>query len=270
MKYFQRIVFFSLFLFFLILSSAQESPEKFLTEKRTGEIIYLNKKTNQTRSKLTFKLEPFKSDEKIIYSYSALGAGDYDKYKTVTWEIKAELEEKGGYVYPLTSLRTIKDSQGNIIIKYQKRFDYEAKKIYYKAFDAIGKVIKEKELRLRNKTIDDATMGYSFSVFVANRDQKDYRRCYIVSDKGKVYKTKIKAIGPQDLEIAGKTIKAIKFQLIYDLGVASSAVGAFIPKTYVWCTQAPPYLWLQYEGLETGLGSTNVRIYLSKSSLPLQ
>lgn len=42
------------------------------------------------------------------------------------------------------------------------------------------------------------------------------------------------------------------------MGLFTGLVGVFIPPTFVWYSEEPPHNWLQYEGLETGLGSAHV------------
>ena len=239
-----------------------EFPKSFMEEyeNRKGACVY--KKTLQLRSNLTSSINRFSRDGKIFYKYTEHGKGDYDKYQDVTWEIDAEMEEKEDFLYLLYANRIIRDKEGNIIVKYEKQFDYEKRKIHYISSDGKGNIIKKKNFPIKGKTTDNITLSYFLKTFVAHRSDKSYRSFYLISSEPRLYRIQIKVIGSEDLELPIGKIKAVKLRLIPDLGLLTGLSGVFIPPTYVWYTEQPPYIWLQYEGLETGLGSSHVVVYI--------
>ena len=81
-------------------------------------------------------------------------------------------------------------------------------------------------------------------------------------EKSTRYRINIKVLGVEELDLPTGKIKAIKLRLIPDLGLLTGLSGAFIPPTFIWYTEAYPYMWLQYEGLETGLGSSHIKTYV--------
>ena len=249
-----------LFLLILILAlSCKAYAEEH--GNRKGTCVY--KETLQLRSNLTSSINRFSRDGKIFYKYTEHGKGDYDKYQDVTWEIDAEMEEKEDFLYLLYANRIIRDGEGNVVVKYEKQFDYEKRKIHYISSYGKGNIIKKKNFPIKGKTTDNITLSYFLETFVAHRSDKSYGSFYLISSEPRLYRIHIKVIGSEDLELPMGKIKAVKLRLIPDLGLLTGLSGAFIPPTYVWHTEQPPFIWLKYEGLETGLGSSHVVVYIS-------
>ena len=75
----------------------------------------------------------------------------------------------------------------------------------------------------------------------------------------------IKPIGKEILDLPSRKVEAIKLRLIPNLGLLTGVIGSLIPPTFVWYIDQAPYEWLQYQGLETGIGSTHIKTYLFNS-----
>jgi len=221
------------------------------------EITYVDKKSGEFRSKLTVSLKKISDGYKI----SSFGKGGYDKYQDVTWETKAEMEDRKGLLYPLYSITIIKNATDDISIKQEKRFDYDKRKIFYSASDSEGNIIKKTTFPIKGLTTESATMTYVLKAFIANRNDKTYRDIYLLSDRAKLYRVTIKPMGKEILDLPSGKIEALKLRLIPNLGILTGVIGSLIPPTYVWYIDQPPYKWLQYQGLETGIGSTHIRAY---------
>ena len=248
-----------LFLLILIFTLSCTSYAEDYHESRSG--TYVLKKTLELRSNFSSLVKRFSRDGKVFYKYTEEGDGDYDKYLNVTWNIDAEMEGKEDLVYLLYSNRIIRDKDGRVVVKYEKRFDYDKGKIYYTSSDAKGNIIKETTFPIKGYTTDDATMGYFLKTFVAHRDDKKYRRFYLISNEPSLYNITIKVIGTEVLELSTGKIRAIKLRLIPNFGILTGLTGALIPPTYAWYSEKPPYVLLQYEGLEAGLGTSHIVAY---------
>jgi len=254
-------IFNILFLLILIFTLSCTSYAEDYQEARSGS--YVLKGTSDLRSNFSSLVKRFSRDGKIFYKYTEDGNGDYDKYLNITWDIDAEMEEKEDLVYLLYSNRTIRDKDDRVVVKYEKRFDYDKGKIYYTSSDAKGNIIKETTFPIKGYTTDDATMGYFLKTFVAHRDDKRYRRFYLISNEPRLYNITIKVITTEVLELPTGNIRAIKLRLIPNFGILTALTGALIPPTYVWYNEEPPYVLLQYEGLEAGLGTSHIVAYIS-------
>ncbi|MFC1666329.1 hypothetical protein ACFL0P_00465 [Candidatus Omnitrophota bacterium] len=230
-------------------------------ENRKGSYVY--KKTSQPRSNFSSFVKRFSRDEKVFYKYTEHGQGDYDRYLNVTWEIDAEMEEKEDLLFLIYSNRIIRDKVGEIIVKYEKHFDYDERKIDCISSDDKGEIIKKKTFPIKGYTTDNITLSYCLKTFVAHHDDKTYRSFYLISSEPRLYRITTKVIAHEVLELPAGKINAIKLRLIPNFGVLTGLTGALIPPTYVWYTEKPPYTWLQYEGLEAGLGTSHIVVYIS-------
>lgn len=236
---------------------AEEMSSSFMPETETKEIIYVDKKTNEFRSKLNVSLKKISE----VYHLSSTGKGAYDEDQDVTWETKAEMEDREGLLYPLHSTTIIKNTTEGVNIKHEKRFDYEKQKIFYSVSDSQGNIIKEAIFPIKGLTTESATMTYVLKAFIAHRNDRTYRDIYLLSDRAKLYRVTIKPMGKEILDLPSGKVEAIKLRLIPNLGLLTGIIGSLIPPTFVWYIDRPPYKWLQYQGLETGIGSTHIRAY---------
>ena len=237
---------------------AEEVSKAFMHENENGNIVYINKETSSQRSKSAFSTERTIEDNRIIYKYTARGEGDYDEYKNVVFDIEVKMEEKNGFLYPIYSFNSIKNKDGSLLARYEKNFDYTKQKIYYTVSNAKGTVIENIVFPMKGLTVDGPTMIHFLKTFVAHLGEKSYKTFYLISEKGQLYKINIKNVGVEILELPAGKIKAIKLRLIPELGLLTGIAKSLIPPTFVWYSEKEPYEWLQYEGLETGVGSTHI------------
>ncbi len=256
---------FSLILFcvFCIKTSLVYSEGTFMKEHGERKGIYVYKKTLEERSDYSFSFEKFSRDGKIFYRFIDSGKGDYSKYEDITWESIAEVEGKEGFLNTVYSIRIIRDKDGETIVKHRKDFDYNKRKIFYTALDKENNVIKKTSFPIKGKTADNITLAYFLKTFVAYQGDKKYRSLYLISNEPRLYRITIKVVGSETLKLPFGEIEAIKLRLIPNLGILTGLSSAIIPPTFIWYTKDPPYTWLQYEGMETGLGSSHIIAYIS-------
>lgn len=255
-----------LILFSAVRASADTPSGFFPYQEETDEIVFIDKKTGEQRSVLTYTLKKTLSQGETVLDFYRTGKGKCDKYRDITWETTARLKEKNGFLYVLNSSCTAKDPQAKIILRYEKRFDYAQKLIYWRQLDADGNITKEVRFPIKGKTADDTTLIYFLRAYVANRNDPDYRSYYFLSNEPKLYKVNIKVMGHETPDLSIGTGKAVKLKLTGDMGIIDDILDKYVPHTYVWYEDAPPYAWLQYEGLETSMQSANVTAYVTKRS----
>lgn len=242
---------------------AEGISKAFMSKQENGEVTYINKSDSSERSKSIFSSERILEDNRVIYKYGAHGKGDYDKYKDVTFYIEAGMEEKDGMLYPLYSINSVKNKNGRLIAKYEKKFDYTKQKIYYTISDIEEKSVKNFTFPMKGLTVDGPTMIHFLKTFVAHRAELSYKTFYLISEKGQLYRINIKDMGSETLEFPAGKIKAVKLRLIPELGLLTGVAKSLIPPTFVWYSEKKPYDWLQYEGLETGVGSTHIIAFIT-------
>jgi len=254
-------------IFFLCFNTisvySEEILEKPIEEYKNISGIYVYKENSEPRSSFSSSIEKVFRDAKIFYKFYQKGNGDYDKYKTITWESAIEMEEKNKFLQVIYSRRTIKDKDGNIIIKHEKRFDYDKQKIYYTASDRNGAIIKKEIFPIKGLTVDNEGLISFMTTFAAHPNDKRYKSFYLISNEPRLYRINVKTMKPEVLELNAGKINAIKLRLIPDMGLLTSISNALIPPTFIWYTAQSPYTWLKYEGLETGLGSAHILAYIT-------
>ena len=255
----KKIIILS-FLFFRIFLSAGLASDLFPHLLEKDEVVFIDKKTKEKRSELTYTLK--KSDSQ--YYFSRLGKGDCDKYKDITWETTAQIKEKEGFLYVLNTSCLAKDSKGNIIVQFEKEFDYDKKIIEWRQLDSQGKIRKSARFPIKGKTTDDITLIYFLRTYIANRDSPGYQSYYFLSNEPKLYKVNIRNMGHETIELPSGNKDALKFKLTGDMGIIDDILDRFVPHTYVWYKDTPPYEWLKYEGLETSMQSANVIAFIKK------
>jgi hypothetical protein len=238
--------------------SAEEISKAFMAEHESAGVIYIDKATSSQRSKLSFSIDRILQDNRLIYKYTAHGEGNYDEYKNITFDIEAGMEEKDGLLYPIYSFNLIRNKNLDLIARYEKSFNYTEKKIRYTVSDAKGTIIKNITFPMKGLTVDSATLVYFLKTFAAHHGESSYRTFYLISDKAQLYKINIKDMGIETLEFSNGKINAIKLRLVPDLGLLTGVAKSLIPPTFIWYADQSPYEWLQYEGLETGVGSAHI------------
>ena len=84
---------------------------------------------------------------------------------------------------------------------------------------------------------------------------KNYNQYYLLSNEPKHYDIRVKDLGIVDFKLpSGKVIKAIKIQTIPSFGLFTGIMAKLVPPTFLWYEAQEPHNFLQYEGLETGVG----------------
>ena len=245
--------------------AADFSPT-YLPSSEKGAVIYFDKKTLEKRADLEFSLNQISKDKHPHYELIRNGSGDCDKYEEITWTNKAEMKEVDGYLYTLYSTCSAKDKNGATIVTYKKVFDYDNNEILWSATDKDGKTIKTATFPIKGKTTDDVTLIYFLRTYAANRDDPNYKSYYLLTNEPKLYKCNIRMMGYETCKLPIGEKNAVKLKLTGDMGIVDDILDRFVPHTYVWYEPDPPYNWLQYQGLETSISSTNVIISLAEYS----
>jgi hypothetical protein len=235
-----------------VSGNAQGESKAFMPEYERGHVTCIEKKSLQQRSNISFALRQIKKDNKILYKLTRQGRGDYDTYKTVDWTMEAEMEENEGFLYTLYSKLVIKNKEEKVMISYGKRYDYDAGQIYWSAFDANGQQIQQQTFPVKGRTADDVTMIHFLKPFVARRNEEAHRMFYLLTNEPKLYKTKIKVIGSEIVQSPFGETRAVKLKLTADVGILDDVLDKFVPPTFIWYTEEKPYVWLKYQGFESG------------------
>ncbi|MFH1460106.1 MAG: hypothetical protein ABIG64_07035 [Candidatus Omnitrophota bacterium] len=233
-------------------------------EQENGEAVYYDKEKGGERARCEFKVTKELRKDKVIYKYNSHTSGDYCKYKNVSWDVTAEMEERDGFLYPLFSKKIIKSSDGKILEAHDKQFDYAANTLNIIITNEKGGIAKKKKYTLRGHTTDGDLLAYVLRAYAENIDKRTHKQFYLLSDKANLYKTTIQPKLGEEVTLPVGKMETIKMRLIPDLGMLQDAAEYLVPPTFVWFTKAPPHVLLQYEGLEADLGTAHIKTNLIK------
>ena len=146
LKYAIRTLLIIFALVIAIPAYSGDASDALIDENGTIEGIFAYKSTSEPRSTFSSSIKRSSRDGKVFCKITERGRGDYDKYEDVTWDSVAEIREEEDFLYIIYSTQIIKDKGDNILVKYEKHFDYNKEKIYYTASDGEGNIIKERTL----------------------------------------------------------------------------------------------------------------------------
>ena len=229
-----------------------------------GESAYVDKITRAPRSQLNYSIKRTREGTSTVYHLNCFGKGDWDKFTNVSCSAYAKLEERDGCLYPTYTSLIIQDAQGNEVVTYEKIFDYQGKNILWQEIDGKGRSVRSASFPLKGRTVDDITLSYFLRVYAAHRDQPAFNDYYFLTNEPRLFHINIKLKGEEELSLPAGKEAAAKLKLVTDIGFTEKVMDRLFPASYIWYEAQPPYGWLQYEGLETRLGSAEVTSFLTK------
>lgn len=175
------------------------------------------------------------------------GAGIYGKDKKYKrWVSEAYYLINNKRAVPYQTRLVYKDREGKTLQTITKAYDFEARK-------AVCRIDgEEKRFDLDEDLVDKELLGTALQNYPF--DEKRDVEFHLLTNEPTLYKITVKYRGKEKIEVGGKEIECHKLQMIPDLGLLN-VFGAFVPKTYFWYEIDPPYDYVRYEGLESGLGT---------------
>jgi len=239
-----------------------------MPEEESGKIVTVLQGPMKLRAQSRYSIKKTTESGKTIYEIILNGHGDYDRFEDVNWTIESRVRETDGLLYPLYSICTIKDKKQNILSVYRKAFDYDQQAISFSIIDEKGREQEPQTFPIKGPTTDDTNMVYFLKKFIALNHDPEYQSFYLLSSEPKLYKVNIKALGEETLDLPGGKEKAIKFQLMADLGPLTELAAKIVAPTFIWYKKDDPSAWFQYQGLEIGRHSAHIISSLTESQRP--
>ena len=216
------------------------------------------------RSSFTMAFRTVTRNSQIFYEVTAVGKGAFDKYSHAEWTVTSQLVPEGKFIKPLWTQAEIKDFDGKKTIWLETRFDYDKKKIIMTARDSKETTTKNFVYPIKGLTVDYASLHYFLKPFLAEEMRKKDQSFYFLTIEPALYKVNLRFEKNEKLNFPSGPTTALKLRLIPDFGVLSNILDKLVPPTYLWYENQPPYHWLKYQGLETGLHSPHIAAYLGE------
>jgi len=229
--------------------------------EQSGVVKTVLQKSGQDRSEGNFVV--YKTNKgQIPYRLTLYGKGDFDRFEKVSWHIESELTPDGRYLVPLSTVCKIRDNQKQTLKVCKKTYDYFNKIIKVEETRPEASEKNEYTFPIKGRTCDYATLPFFLKTFIPRLGQEGFRHFYLITSEPALYKVNIKFVSEEYLTINNERIPAVRVRLIADMGILDDVFDRFVPPTFMWYENRPPYRWLQYQGMETGKDSPYVRTRL--------
>ena len=233
-----------------------------------GRTVYRNKESGKIRGEFSYNLQRTQDDKRTLYVSRKEGRGDYAGYTDVVWTIDSRMQEESDRLNPLESSLTIKTGDGNVLTRYEIVFQHDRKIINFRRFDGAGELIRAADFPIKGPTTDSFGLIHFLKKLVAEPDKKKDDSFYLLTNEPALYKIDLKRRGEEKITLPAGEFRAVKIQLLVDLGPLTGITARLFPPTYLWYQKNDPSLWLRYEGLEFGRNSTNIISYMAEMRRP--
>ncbi len=219
---------------------------------RERKEVATEKSSGKTLWKSTLRAQKFSQGGKTYLYLTDKGSGIYGKDRSFkSWESTSYYTYDGTTAVPDQGKLVYKDQNGKVIQTIEKIYHPEKKTLVFRNNG------KDTAYDMASDLIDRELLGTAVNYYPFE-EKRDFV-FHLLTNEPRIYPMTLRYIGEENLMIAGKPVPSYKVQMIPDLG-ALNLLGAFVPKTYFWFTQAEPREFLRYEGLESGLGTPYIVI----------
>jgi len=252
------------FYFFCFCVSQQDYAQAGLLSKLEQRVETVRKKDRSVRSRSAVTLQPL-SEEDGVFILRIEGEGQYAGFTGVRWINTARIIEHNQHVQVQHSSTKV-FSGSTLVFQADKNYDYAKKLVTLEHTGEDGKLILKEKFPIKGPICDDVTLVHLFNKITRSAAGPDAQRFYLLTDEPKLYRVMIKNRWTETLRLPSGKFETQKMQLMADLGSLTDTVAKMVPKTYVWLSK--DHGWVQYEGLETGYRSANIRSYIIQFNNP--
>jgi len=248
-------------IFLLSFIFKMDSIEASVFHEKNETIISINKNGQSPHAEHNVSITAV-PDKYGFFRLHVNGKGNYAGFKNVVWISQAEIFIKDRSLY-ISHSTTDVFNNGVKVFESLKNFDHISKIVSLRIKDEKGIVVKNKQYPIKGPICDDVTLIHVLAYFASEVGLKNLKHFYLLTNEPKLYHVMVKYRGREILDLSGRE-KADKFQLMADLGPLTEVAAKVVPPTFVWYRTESHADWLQYEGMESGYKSTNIRSYVVK------
>ncbi|MFT5387913.1 MAG: hypothetical protein ACI9E5_001048 [Candidatus Omnitrophota bacterium] len=152
---------------------------------------------------------------------------------------------------------------GDFKAQFSYVYDYVNNNGTYERKNIDENVIDSQVFQIKGMTSDCVSLVHVLSNYIGNIEDGEIRKIYLLPTDPELYKINVTKIKKERNKTPAGEFNTIKVQLKADLGFISIVLSAFVPPTYVWYVKEYPHQWIQYEGMDGGMKSANIRATLT-------
>ncbi len=218
--------------------------------KRSGEVLW----------QASWTVGTVQENGREIVRFEEEGSGRYNASpEDIRWTVQASYIDQDPPLV-LETRRVARGADNTVLWERHKIFDRVKGRLIAEQFQH-GK-LKEREVECMpsgriytSETLPMLLRGLDFKA-------REPAVFYTFSSDGDLRKVRAYVRGVETIRVPAGVFECYKVELRLDLGPATLLAKAFVPKTFMWFTVAPPHHWVKFEGLERGLGSPYVAMEL--------
>lgn len=250
-------LYISLIFTFVLTVSAVNAETPVLPtmgQKESGTMI-VDYKDGGTKWTADWTAEQYKENGVNHLRITFTGKGLLYPYsENVTW-VSDSIFKAQGYLYPVSSVSTVKNTKGDVVTIEKKSFDPELETATFEREELAGGDTLNESFDFTPGTliVEDIFMALRSLPFASGEDVK----ARFLSNEPELYNIELKQRGIETVKTPEGDVECYKVELVPKLGVIG-VLKVFFPKTYFWFTVAPPHSWVKYEGFEKGRNSPEV------------
>ena len=192
--------------------------------------------------------------------FTETGSGHLSDYsQEVRWSTRSVWLAEDGF-RPLDTERTITATDGKVLLVERKHFDHDKATVHLERTREGGG--KETE----NLDVPDDTLaieGLAGVLRFANLPKSRSLSAHVLTNEPRVYSVSFEWRDEETVRTPAGEFHCYRVEMIPHLGVLN-VIRPFLQKTYFWYTVAAPHNWIRYQGPESGPGTPEVVMSLSR------
>ena len=246
----------AIYLVFIVAHVIQVPPT--LTRQNGSSVA--SSKDKRTGWAATWGMEALQVQGKKAVRFTETGSGRLSAYsQEVRWSVRAVWLAEDSF-RPLETERTITGTDGKVLLVERKHFEHDKGQVLFER-SREDRPAETKSLDVPDDIL--AIEGLAGVLRFANVPKSRSLSAHVLTNEPEVYSVSFEWKGEESVKTPAGEFHSYRVEMIPHLGVLN-VIRPFIQKTYFWFTVAAPHNWIQYQGPESGPGTPEVIMSLSR------
>lgn len=246
----------AVYLVFILANVIQVPPA--LTPQNGSSVV--TSKDKRTGWEATWGMEEIRVQGKKAVRFIEKGAGRLSAFpQEVRWSVQSVWLAERGF-RPLDTEKTITAPDGKVLLVERKHFDHDKGTVRLeRTREGTGPETKTVDVPADTLAIE----GIAGVLRFANAPKSRSLSAHVLTNELEVYSVTFEWRDEERVTTPAGQFQCYKVEMVPHLGLLN-VVRPFIQKTYFWFTVATPYNWIRYQGPESGPGTPEVVMSLSR------
>ena len=245
----------------LVALVATAIPVPMTVTPQNGSSI-VTSKDRKSGWKAEWGMEQVQLQGKRAVRFNEKGTGRLSAYaQEVRWTAQSLWLAHDTFL-PVETEKTVTASDGTVLLVERKNFDRGKGTVTVERLET-GQPAETESLDVPADTL--ALEGLAGVLRFATVDQSHSFSTHVLTNEPKVYSVTFEWRGKEQIKTPAGEFECYKVEMVPRLGVLN-LFRPFLPKAYFWFSAAAPHDWIRYQGPESGPGTPDVVMELSRST----